>query len=51
MVIYGASYKAGGKKDAISLQNDEYIKVKDAASGKQWIERGAQVVFLEHTVS
>jgi len=43
----GVNDMASDKKNAISLQNDEYIKVKDAASGKQWIERGAQVVFLQ----
>jgi len=44
------------KKNAIALQNDEYIKLKDTETGKQWIEtggslvkRGEKVLFLEPT--
>jgi len=32
---------------AHALQEDEYMKLKDMASGKQWVQKGKALVFLE----
>eukprot|EP00746_Dinoflagellata_sp_MGD_P003841 gnl/MRDRNA2_/MRDRNA2_107443_c0_seq1.p1 gnl/MRDRNA2_/MRDRNA2_107443_c0~~gnl/MRDRNA2_/MRDRNA2_107443_c0_seq1.p1 ORF type:complete len:765 (-),score=158.24 gnl/MRDRNA2_/MRDRNA2_107443_c0_seq1:355-2565(-) len=45
----GVNDQPSAKKNAIALQDDEYIKLKDSSSGNQWIARGEQVLFLEPT--
>lgn len=45
----GVNDQPSPKKNAIALQEDEYAKLKDTAAGKQWIERGQKVLFLEPT--
>lgn len=37
------------KKTAIVLQEDEYVRLKDVASGKHWTLNGKALVFLEPT--
>jgi len=37
------------KHTAIPLQDDEYMLLKDSASGQRWIQRGKDLVFLEPT--
>jgi len=37
------------KKNAIALSQNQYVKLKDSAAGKQWIERGEKLVFVEPT--
>merc|ERR1719456_1412265 len=32
---------------AYALQDDEYIKLKDMATGKRWVQKGKALVFLE----
>jgi len=45
----GVNDQPSAKKNAVPLQEDEYIKLKDTSSGEQWIERGEQVLFLQPT--
>lgn len=45
----GVNDQPSSKKDAIALQEDQYIKLKDTAAGRQWIEKGEKLVFLEPT--
>lgn len=33
----------------MALQDDEYVRLKDMASGKRWVQRGKALVFLEPT--
>eukprot|EP00929_Paragymnodinium_shiwhaense_P059893 TRINITY_DN29963_c0_g1_i1.p1 TRINITY_DN29963_c0_g1~~TRINITY_DN29963_c0_g1_i1.p1 ORF type:complete len:486 (-),score=66.63 TRINITY_DN29963_c0_g1_i1:237-1694(-) len=35
--------------EAIALQDDEFVKVKDMATGRRWIERGQTLLHLEPT--
>jgi len=37
------------KKAVIVLQQDEYVRLKDTKSGKQWVQRGEALVYLEPT--
>jgi len=34
-------------KSALTLQDDEYMKLKDLSSGKRWVQKGKALVFLE----
>jgi len=43
----GPHDRASSVKSAITLKEDEYVKLKDAESGHRWIERGRQALFLE----
>lgn len=36
-------------RESIVLQEDEYIKLKDTATGKRWVQRGKALIFLEPT--
>lgn len=36
-------------KDAIVLQDDEYVKLKDISTGTRWVHRGRSLLFLEPT--
>jgi hypothetical protein len=45
----GVNDELSGKKLAIALQEDQYVKLKDTAAGKQWIERGVKLVYLQPT--
>jgi len=45
----GVNDEPSAKQDAIALQKDQYIKLKDTAAGNQWIEHGAKLIFLEPT--
>lgn len=35
--------------DAIVLQEDEFVKLKDVATGTRWVQRGKTLLFLEPT--
>ena len=35
------------KRQAVVMQKDEYVKIHDLATGKRWVERGPQTIFLE----
>jgi hypothetical protein len=35
------------KQAAISLQEDEYVKLKDVSTGQRWVQQGKGLVFLE----
>jgi hypothetical protein len=37
------------KQAAISLQEDEYVRLKDISSGQRWVQQGKGLVFLEPT--
>lgn len=47
--IPGPYESAIAKHTAISLQDDQYIKIKDASTGERWVQRGKALVFLEST--
>jgi len=36
-------------RDAVALQDDEYLRIKDMASGQRWVKQGKALVFLEPT--
>ena len=36
-------------KEAIVLQDDEYVKLKDVSTGTRWVHRGKGLLFLEPT--
>jgi len=36
-------------QEALSLQEDEYLLLKDLASGKRWVAKGKALIFLEPT--
>jgi len=38
---------AGPKQTAIALQDDEYLRIKDVATGQRWVKKGKGLVFLE----
>jgi hypothetical protein len=40
---------ASGVKSAIALQDDEYMKLKDMATGERWVQQGKDLVFLKPT--
>jgi len=45
---FGGPYDTASKKqEAVALQDDEYIRLKDASSGQRWVEKGPSLVFLE----
>lgn len=35
--------------EAVALQDDEYLRLKDMATGQRWVERGKALVFLKPT--
>jgi len=35
--------------EAVALQDDEYLKLKDMETGRRWVQRGKALVFLEPT--
>lgn len=45
--IPAAYDSASEKRMAIALQEDEYVRLKDTASGNHWIQKGRALVFLE----
>jgi hypothetical protein len=42
-----ADEEAMEQRQALVLQSDEYVKIQDRATGKRWVERGEQIIFLE----
>jgi len=40
---------ASSKKTATALQEDEYVRLKDVASGQHWTQNGKALVFLQPT--
>lgn len=40
---------ASAVKEAIVLQDDEYVKLKDISTGTRWVHRGKGLLFLEPT--
>jgi len=41
--------EASAKRTALSLQDDEFVRLKDLADGRRWVQRGRALVFLEPT--
>jgi hypothetical protein len=49
-VWFPSAYEsASEKKTATSLQDDEYVIVKDAATGERWVQKGKTLLFLDPT--
>jgi len=36
-------------REAIALQEDEYVRLKDTSSGQRWVQKGKALIFLEPT--
>merc|ERR1719188_803385 len=45
----GPYEEATDVKQAVALQDGEYVKLKDMATGKRWVQRGEQLIFLNPT--
>lgn len=41
--------RADGVKKAVALEENQYIRLKDTASGSRWIQRGKALIFFEPT--
>lgn len=49
-VWFPSPYDAASEvKEAVALQTDEYLRLKDLATGQRWVQTGKTLVFLQPT--